>query len=76
MATITLDYNTRNAQAQKTLDYILSLGVFKTQNIRTPRRGNVSLNTGKDDMFLYSVSEQVLAKEWLNKEEDEAWKDL
>ena len=29
MATITLDYNSRNMMAQKTLDYILSLGIFK-----------------------------------------------
>jgi hypothetical protein len=26
--------------------------------------------------FFYSVSEQVLAKDWLNKYEDEAWKNL
>jgi hypothetical protein len=30
MATITLEYNTRNIQAQKTLDYILSMGFFKS----------------------------------------------
>ena len=29
MATITLDYNARNSQAKKALDYILSLGYFK-----------------------------------------------
>jgi len=29
-----------------------------------------------DYEFLYSVSEQVLAKDWLNKEEDEVWKNL
>ena len=29
MATITLDYNSHNAMAQKTLDYILSLGIFE-----------------------------------------------
>ena len=33
MATIILDYNIRNVQAQKALDYILSLGVFKVQRI-------------------------------------------
>jgi hypothetical protein len=33
MATITLDYNTRNSLAVKTLDYILSLGVFATKDI-------------------------------------------
>ena len=30
MATITLEYNVRNTQAKKTLDYILSMGFFKT----------------------------------------------
>jgi hypothetical protein len=38
MATITLDYNTRNAQAQKALDYVLSLGFFKVRPDRKPRR--------------------------------------
>ena len=33
MATITLDYNSRNAMAQKTLDYILSLGIFKEKTM-------------------------------------------
>ena len=31
MATITLDYNSKNVQAQKALDYILSMGVFKAK---------------------------------------------
>jgi len=29
MATLTLNYNARNIQAQKTLEYILSMGFFK-----------------------------------------------
>ena len=29
MATVTLKYNARNSMAQKTIDYILSLGVFE-----------------------------------------------
>ena len=29
MATLTLEYNARNIQAQKTLEYILSMGFFK-----------------------------------------------
>jgi hypothetical protein len=33
MATITLDYNSQNAMAQKTLDYILSLGIFKEKTM-------------------------------------------
>ena len=31
MATITLNYNARNIQAQKTLEYILSMGFFTTE---------------------------------------------
>jgi len=33
MATIALDYDLRNEQAQKTLDFILSLGLFKPTTI-------------------------------------------
>ena len=33
MATITLDYNSRNAMAQKTLNYILSLEIFKEKTM-------------------------------------------
>ena len=35
MATIVLEYNVRNAVAKKTLDYILSLGVFKEKRKKT-----------------------------------------
>ena len=31
MATLTVEYNTRNLLATKTIEYILSLGVFKTK---------------------------------------------
>ena len=31
MATITLNYNARNVQAQKTLEYILSMGFFTAE---------------------------------------------
>jgi len=31
MATLILEYNTRNLLATKTIEYILSLGVFKTK---------------------------------------------
>jgi len=34
------------------------------------------LNVGKDEKCLCFVCEQVLAKDWLNKDEDEAWKNL
>lgn len=33
MATIALDYDIRNVQAQKALEYILSLGLFKPTSI-------------------------------------------
>jgi len=36
MATITLDYNARNIQAQRTLEYILSMGFFKTVTMKQP----------------------------------------
>jgi len=32
MATITLDYDARDVQAQKALNFILSTGIFKTSN--------------------------------------------
>jgi len=47
MATIILDYNTRNVQAQKTLDYILSLGFFKVQTIEKPCRKKSDTNQVK-----------------------------
>ena len=31
MATITLNYNSRNTIATKTIEYVLSLGVFKSE---------------------------------------------
>jgi hypothetical protein len=36
MATIALDYDARNVQAQRTLEYILSLGFFKSAAIAKP----------------------------------------
>ena len=39
MATLTLEYNSRNAIAQKTIDYILSLGAFKVK----PAKQKISL---------------------------------
>ena len=59
MATITLEYNPRNIQAQKTLDYILSMGFFKSitappsakksrlqQSLEDVDKGNVFFLTG------------------------------
>jgi len=33
MATITLEYNPRDVMAQKALDYIFSLGIFKKRSV-------------------------------------------
>jgi len=38
MATITLKYNSSNIQAQKTLDYILSMGFFKPVTDHPPAK--------------------------------------
>ncbi|MDR0334138.1 MAG: hypothetical protein LBI15_11855 [Dysgonamonadaceae bacterium] len=38
MATITLEYNARNIQAQKTLEYILSMGFFKSVATHQPEK--------------------------------------
>ena len=35
-----------------------------------------TLSQENDYDFFYSVSEQILAKDWLNEYEDEAWKSL
>jgi hypothetical protein len=35
MATIVLDYDARNVQAQKALDFILSLDIFKVKKKKT-----------------------------------------
>jgi hypothetical protein len=35
MATVILDYDARNVKAKRTLDYILSMGVFKVKTKKT-----------------------------------------
>jgi hypothetical protein len=47
MATITLDYNARNSQAQKALEYILSLGYFKPKEFTVYQ--SVENSESKDD---------------------------
>jgi len=44
MATITLNYNSRNRTAQKTIEYVLSLGVFKTEDKHPLPSFNKSIN--------------------------------
>ena len=76
MATIVLDYDRYNMQAQKALENILALGYFKLRAKERLRENATFLARENDNDFLYSVSEQVLAKDWLNKSEDEAWESL
>ena len=76
MTTITLDYENRNMQARRALENILALGFFKLRTIDKSRHETALLPAEQDNEFLYSVSEQVLAKDWLNQFEDEAWKSL
>jgi hypothetical protein len=74
MATIILNYDNYNVQAQRALENILSSGFFKVEPIEKSRK-EYPVNDN-DEAFLYSVSEQMLAKDWLNDDEDKAWKDL
>jgi hypothetical protein len=43
MATITLNYNARNAIANKTIAYLLSLGIFKTEERQPTESFNKSI---------------------------------
>ena len=43
MATITLNYNSRNTIAIKTIEYVLSLGVFKIEDKKTTDSFNKSI---------------------------------
>jgi hypothetical protein len=76
MATIILDYDNRNALAKQMLEDILALGFFKLRTSEKLQEEVIHLSGGKEDEFIYSVSEQVLAKDWMNKIEDDAWKNL
>ncbi len=66
MATITLTYNSRNVYAQKALDYILSLGVFKTkEETKQPRLKAVERSLAaaeRGEINTYSSSEELFAK--------------
>jgi len=76
MTTITLDYDNRNIRAQKALENFLALGYFKLHTIEKTHRKMEYLSEMKENELIYRASEQVLAKDWLNKEEDAAWKNL
>jgi hypothetical protein len=63
MATIILDYDTRNVQAKKALDFILSLGIFKTREGGTVKVKAESLSEKRKkidkifDNYLVDLSE-------------------
>ena len=59
MATITLKYDARNPIAKKTIDYVLSLGIFETkektsaldQSLQEAKEGNVNRYENINDFF-------------------------
>jgi len=54
MATIILDYDTRNAKAQRALDFILSLGIFKIQQDAAVKIEPLSVKKEKIDKIFDS----------------------
>ncbi len=59
MATITLEYDGKNSLAIKTLDFILSLGVFTKKNrnneldqsLEEVKKGKINTYSSVDDFF-------------------------
>jgi hypothetical protein len=56
MAEITLEFDPKNAVAQKTIEFILSLGVFKKKSsidlaLEDEKKGRVKKYKNSDDMF-------------------------
>lgn len=59
MARITLIYDAKNSLAKKTLDYILSLGIFKTADSKSAidisleevKKGKVNTYKSVDELF-------------------------
>ena len=56
MAEITLQFDAKNPLAKKTIDYILSLGVFKKvsgldQALEDEKKGNVKKYKNSEDLF-------------------------
>jgi hypothetical protein len=74
MATIVLNYNARNKRAVQTLDYIMAMGFFKSQTAKPSRKAK--LRRENDRMITHFASEAVLSHDWLQKQEDEAWRNL
>ncbi len=57
MATLTLSYDARNSFAKKTIDYILSLGLFKVEN--TVKKSKKSLSK---EEFITKISKETNKK--------------
>jgi hypothetical protein len=58
MATITLDYDVRNKQAQKALDFILSLGIF------TEKKKKTGIEEALEDIEKGRVTRIYTPKNW------------
>ena len=74
MTTVAIDYKNCKMLIQKALESILSLRFFKVQRIEKSRGSDLIRKKGNE--FVYSPSKQTLTKDWLNKNENEAWKNL
>jgi len=66
MATVLLKYNARNSMAKKTIDYILSLGIFEKAEIPNPflesdndiKNGRVYTAKDADDLISQCLKQQ------------------
>jgi hypothetical protein len=58
MVTITLDYDVRNEQAQKALDFLLSLGIF------TEKKKKTGIEQAFEDIEKGRISRICTPKNW------------
>lgn len=65
MTTISLTYNERNALAKKTVDFLLSLGVFKIETSKSDRRKK-TINAIKDAKEKRNVTVCATFDDYLN----------
>jgi hypothetical protein len=62
-------------EVEVTFSLINGAGKLKSE-MKQSEKFRDALSQESDYDFLYSVNEQVLAKDWLNEYEDAAWKSL
>ncbi len=68
MATITLTYDEKNSIAKKTIDYILSLGVFKVEDKKKKKfKKKLKQALIEKDQILKDI--KTGKEKWLTKEE-------